>query len=115
MPFPRGKCTLYDFGVRGSLAVRWSQKVKGGRIVDDFISFTDFVPTFIGAAGLMPPSEMTVKSFFNLLTSEKSGKIDTSRTKVFSAMERHTQFRLDNLGYPMRSIRTYEYLYIHNY
>jgi len=115
MPFPRGKCTLYDYGVREPLAIRWPQKVRGGRVIDDFVSFIDFAPTFLEAVGLTPPSEMTGKSFYNLLTSEKSGKIDTSRTKVFCAMERHTWCRLDNMGYPMRSIRTYDYLYIRNY
>ncbi|MEN6323659.1 MAG: sulfatase [Proteiniphilum sp.] len=115
MPFPRGKCTLYDFGVREPLAICWPKKVSGGRIVDDFISFTDFAPTFIEAAGLTPIPEMTGKSFFDILTSEKDGKVDSSRNKVFSALERHTFCRLDNLGYPMRSIRTYDYLYIHNY
>jgi len=115
MPFPRGKCTLYDYGVREPLAVCWLTKIKENRIVDDFISFTDFAPTFLEAAGLTPPSDMTGKSFLNLLFSEKNGRIDSFRTKVFSAMERHTFCRLDNVGYPMRSIRTYEYLYIHNY
>jgi uncharacterized sulfatase len=34
---------------------------------------------------------------------------------VFSARERHTYARKDNLGYPARSVRTDRYLYIRNY
>ncbi len=42
MPFPRCKSNLYDSGTRMPLAIRWGAKVKDGRVVDDFVSFTDF-------------------------------------------------------------------------
>jgi N-sulfoglucosamine sulfohydrolase len=115
MPFPRAKATLYDHGIRIPLAVRWPERMNGGRIIDDFISFVDFAPTFIEAAGLKACSEMRGVSFLNLLTSKRDGRIDINRNRIFSGMERHAMCRLNNTGYPMRAIRNYEYLYIHNY
>jgi len=50
MPFPRAKTNLYDYGTRMPLAVRWPARVKGGRVIDDFISFTDFAELFFISA-----------------------------------------------------------------
>lgn len=115
MPFPRAKTNLYDYGTRMPLAVRWAAKVKGNRVVDDFISHTDFAPTFLEVAGLEVPKEMTGQSFINILLSEKSGRVDPKRDRVFTALERHTLCRPDDVGYPSRTIRTHRWLYIRNY
>ena len=115
-PFPRGKTNLYDYGARQPLAVRWGAKVKGGRVIDDFISFCDFAPTFLEAAGLPVPPDMTGRSFLDLLTGDKAGRVDMRRDKVFTGRERHHGgARPGCLGYPMRAVRTYEYLYIRNF
>ena len=111
MPFPRAKTHLYDLGVRMPLAICWPAKVKGDRVVDDFVSHTDFAPTFLEAAGIEAPGEMTGRSLMNILLSNKSGKIDPSRDKVFTAIERHSV----RTGYPRRAIRTHHWLYIRNY
>ncbi len=50
-----------------------------------------------------------------MLVSEKSGLVDPSRNAVFSARERHSSARVDNLGYPIRMLRTHEYLYVRNF
>jgi len=115
MPFPRAKTNLYDYGTRMPLAVRWAAKVKGGRVVDDFISHTDFAPTFLEAAGLEVSEEMTGRSFLDVLLSHKSGRVDPKRDRVFTALERHTLCRPDDVGYPSRTIRTHRWLYIRNY
>jgi len=115
LPFPRCKSNLYDRGTNVPLAVRWPARVKGGRIVEDFISFSDFAPTFLEAAGLKPAADMTGRSFLDVLTSGKSGQVDPKRDKVFTGMERHTNRRAGKVGYPMRAIRTHEYLYIRNF
>ncbi len=110
-PFPRCKANVYDGGTRQPLAVRWPAKVKGGQSCEDFINLMDLAPTFLEAAGLQPPPEMTGRSFVGLLTgTEKAG----SRNVVFLERERHANVRLDDAGYPMRAIRTREFLYIRN-
>jgi N-sulfoglucosamine sulfohydrolase len=116
MPFPRCKSNLYDMGTNIPLAVRWPAAVKGGRIVEDFISLTDLAPTFLEVAGLKPTEQMTARSFLNILTSSKSGRMDPKRDHVLTGKERHVVCQETGTGgYPMRAIRTHDFLYIRNF
>jgi uncharacterized sulfatase len=115
MPFPRSKANLYEYGTRLPLAVRWPREVKSGRAIHDFVSFTDYAPTLLEAAGLNPPPEMTGRSFLDLLTGTKSGRVDPKRSRVFTGRERHAWCREGGLGYPCRALRTRRYLYIRNF
>lgn len=117
MPFPRGKSNLYDLGSRVPLAVRWPGRVAPGRTLEDFVSLVDLAPTFLEAAGVEPPGEMSGKSLIPLLTAEGSGRIDPARDHVLMGKERHVpcQEAPDGGGTPMRGIRTAEYLYIRNF
>ncbi len=113
---PRGKCNLYDFGVRAPLIARWPGKGKPGRIVDDFVNLMDLAPTFVDAAGLTPPAAMNGRSLVPLLASTKSGTIDPSRDYVVTSRERHVpEARAGSLPYPSRAIRTRDFLYIRNF
>ncbi len=117
MPFPRCKSNLYDMGVHEPLAVRWGAEAPGGRIVDDFVSFVDFAPTFLEAAGVPVPAEVTGKSFVPLLTSGKAGRVEPERDHAIFGKERHVPAQLapETGGYPCRAIKTDRYLYIHNF
>ncbi|HIJ52089.1 MAG TPA: sulfatase [Planctomycetes bacterium] len=116
MPFPRCKSNLYDLGTNVPLAVRWPARVKGDRVVEDFISLSDLAPTFLEAAGLKPTPGMTAKSFLNVLTSAKSGRVDPKRDHVLTGKERHVPCQQTGMaGYPMRAIRTHDFLYIRNF
>ena len=115
MPFPRAKTTLYDWGVHMPLAICWGDKVPGGRVVDDFVEHTDFAPTFLEAAGVLVPAEMTGKSLLTILLSDKQGEVDPQRDRVYTAIERHTWCRPDGATYPIRALRTKDFLYIRNY
>ena len=110
-PFPRCKANLYDGGTRQPLAVRWPARVKAGQVCDDFINLMDLAPCFLELAGLKPPPEMTGRSFAGLLTGQEQ---PGSRNVVFVERERHANVRPDNAGYPMRAIRTRDFLYIRN-
>ncbi len=114
-PFPRGKATCYDAGTRMPLVIRLPAKVKGGRVVDDFVSLTDLAPTFLEAAGLKPVAEMTGKSLLPLLTSGRSGQVEPGRDRILFGRERHASVRAANVGYPIRGIRTGEFLYLRNF
>ena len=109
MPFPRCKTTLYDYGVRMPLAVRWPARVKGGRVVDDFVSLADLAPTILRAAGLEPLPEMTARSFLDVLLSAKSGRVDPARDHVTFGRERHGK------SWPCRALRNDRHLYIRNF
>lgn len=119
MAFPRIKGQIYDEGFHVAFAAMWRGKIKPGRIVEDFISFPDIAPTFMEAAGLKPHIQMTGKSFMDILVSEKSGIIDTSRSFALLGKERHDIGRTDgellSVGYPVRAIRDAQYLYAKNY
>ena len=114
--FPRGKCNLYDLGCEVALAARWPGHIPGGRIVDDFVNLMDLAPTFLRAVGLEPPDCMSAGSLLDVLTSPKSGQVDSQRTFVVTGRERHVAAARDaNLPYPQRAIRTKDFLYIHNF
>lgn len=115
MAFPRAKATMYEYGIHLPLAVMWPAECPGGRTVDDLVSFTDYAPTFLEAAGVGAPAETTGRSLLNVLRESKSGTVDATRTSALSGRERHSHARFDNLGYPARAIRTRQHLYIRNF
>jgi len=115
MPFPRAKASLYDYGSRVPLAIRWPTAVAGGRTVDDFVSLSDVAPTFLEAAGLEPHEQMNARSLMPVLASSESGQLDSSRDAAVIAMERHDGCRRGGKGYPCRAIRTKDFLYIRNF
>lgn len=115
MPFPRVKGQIYDAGFRVPLAVSWGSRLGGGRVVDDFVNVRDFAPTFLEAAGLEPAGTMTGSSFLKVLTGGKSGLVDAARNVMLTGKERHDLGRPGDAGYPVRAIRTPEFLYVRNY
>ena len=115
MPFPRVKGQIYEHGFHIPLAIRWGKNITPGRTIDDFINTRDFAPTFMELAGLEPAGTMTGRSFLNILKSGKSGVVDSSRNVMLVAKERHDLGRPHDWGYPVRAIRTGEFLYIRNY
>ena len=115
MPFTRTKATLYDSGTRMPTAVRWGGRAPAGRRITDFVSHVDLAPTFLEAAGLEPSPSHDGRSLVPLLTSDSEGRLDAGRDHVVTAMERHTWCRPDGATYPMRAIRTDDFLYIRNF
>jgi uncharacterized sulfatase len=100
LPFPRAKANLYDYGTRVPLAIRWGARVPPRRVVEDFVSFPDFAPTFLEAAGLRAPCEMTGRSLLRVLLSGRSGQVDPARDCAVFGIA--------------RGVRTKDYLYIRN-
>ncbi len=111
MPFPRAKANLYDWGVRMPLAIRWPGRVRGLRVVDDLVGHIDLAPTFLEAAGLPISPQITGRSLMPILT----GTAHAAREAIYTGMERHTWCRPEGATYPMRAIRTHDFLYIRNF
>jgi hypothetical protein len=111
MPFPRAKATLYDYGTRMPLAIYWKGHIEGGKRISDFMNFVDFGPTFLEAVGHDIPEEFSGNSLLELFSSEGS---TSDRSKVFLERERHANVRKGDLSYPVRAIRTKDFLYIKN-
>jgi N-sulfoglucosamine sulfohydrolase len=123
MPFPRAKANGYDAGVHVPLAIRWGNKAPGGRTVDDLVGFVDLSATILDACGVdlkdaafqQPERRLAGQSLVPLLQVEGSGVLEPRRAAVFSSRERHSSSRYLNLGYPIRSMRTPEYLCVWNF
>ena len=114
MPFPRVKGQIYEYGFHLPLAVRWGGG-RNGRTVDDFVNVRDFAPTILQLAGVQIPDSMTGSSFANVLESDGSGWVDSSRNWMLIGKERHDLGRPNDWGYPVRALRTPTHLYVRNY
>ncbi len=108
---PRGLGSVHDAGTHVPLAVRWPGKIAAGRVVEDFVSVTDYAPTILELAGLRPWPEMTARSFADILLGKPSAVV---RDHVFVERERHANVRRGDQSYPVRGVRTRDFLYLRN-
>jgi arylsulfatase A-like enzyme len=120
MPFPRVKGQEYELSNHLPLAIMWKNGInKPGRVIDDFISFIDFAPTFLDLAGVtqtqcaMQPVQG--RSLRPLFESRRSGVVDRTRDHVVFGKERHDVGRPHDWGYPIRGIVKGQYLYVRNF
>ncbi len=58
---------------------------------------------------------MTGRSFLDVILSDKSGRVDPTRNFVVTGREREDVGRPGNVGYPVRTIRTDDFLYLRNF
>jgi arylsulfatase A-like enzyme len=112
MPFPRAKATLYDAGTRVPLAIRWPQAITAGSKTDAFVSHQDLAPSFLQAAGITIPADVTGRSLLPLF---QKGATSDKRDRVFLERERHANVRHGDGSYPARAVRTEDFLYIRNH
>ena len=110
-----GKCNLYDHGISVPLVIRWPG-TKPGRVIDDLVRLPDLTPTFLDIAGVKTPENLYGRSLAPLMKSDRAGTIDASRDWIVAGRERHVgSAREGNLPYPMRCLRTPDFLYIRNF
>jgi len=109
MPFPRAKANGYEYGVHVPLAIRFPKSIPAGVNVKQPVDFVDLAPTMLDAAGLFPTIAMSGESLFPLMQGESD-----DRGPAFSARERHSSSRHNNRTYPIRSMRTEDYLLVWN-
>ncbi|MBC7367424.1 MAG: sulfatase [Undibacterium sp.] len=122
MPFPRAKGTAYELSNHLPLAIRWSGGIaRPGRIVGDYVSFVDFAPTFLEAAGvptdtagMAPIAGRTLGPLFR--DAEAPAAVARAgRDHVLVGQERHDVGRPRDEGYPVRGIFRDDFLYLHNF
>lgn len=113
---PRGKTNCYDLAIRAPLMIRYPKLITSNRTVNDFVSVMDIGPTLLDLVGIDVPQSMDGQSFKKQLTDDRSGWIDKDRSHVIVGRELHfPTAREGNLPYPMRAIRTPDFLYIRNF
>lgn len=110
MPFPRAKATCYDSGTNIPLIMYWKGKIKPARS-SELVSLIDLAPTVLDVMGIQKPTDLPSKSLINLI----NGRPIDHRNAVFVERERHANVRKGDLGYPVRGIRTKEFLYLRNF
>jgi uncharacterized sulfatase len=120
MAFLRAKATCYEYGLHVPMMVAWPKQVPGGRVVDDPIGFVDLNATLLAAAQVEHPAKNDPalapvgRDFLPLLTGGKQGLVNPEQAFVFAGHERHTLTRYNDIGYPIRVLRTPQYLYLRN-
>lgn len=82
---PHGKGTLYDPGLNVPFIAQWPGRIRPGTVSGALMSGEDLTPTFLDAAGLPVPREMSGRSFLGLLT----GKTSSHRDLVYAARLTH--------------------------
>lgn len=114
MPFPHAKANLYDYGTRMPLIISgFANQVVQNKRVDSFVNLIDLTPTFLDFANVSNKPVMDGKSLMPIL----KGETTKHRDEVFLERERHCMVRSEfdkGAGYPMRAIRTKDFLYIVN-
>ena len=111
--FPRGKTNCYDFGARVLFAARWPGRIAATQTLKSPISLLDLAPTFLAAAGLPPEAGCNGQDLLPALHAADHTKV---RGWALIGRENHVDnARPGGLPYPMRAIRTKDFLYVINY
>jgi len=119
MPFPRAKGQAYEYSNHVPLAIMWADQIRNpGRVIRDYVDFTDLAPTFLDAAGITwsetPMHPTPGSSWMDLFRAEDGGVIDPDNDHVLVGKERHDIGRPDDAGYPIRGIVQDGWLYLQN-
>lgn len=104
--FPGGKWTLWDYGQKSSMIVRWPGKVKPGTTSEAIVQFEDITPTLVAIAGGKAPEGLDGKNFLPAMLGNSNG----SRDYAFGI---HNNIP-EGPAYAMRSIRDTRYKLIMN-
>src|SRR5690606_27998842 len=61
--FPGGKWSLYDYGQKSGMIVRWPEKVKAKIETDAIVQYEDITPTLVDIAGGKAIRDLDGKTF----------------------------------------------------
>jgi N-sulfoglucosamine sulfohydrolase len=130
IPWPAAKTTLYDSGMRLPLIVRSPDQKRRGVVSDAMISWVDFTPTILDAAGvgeviappLMagetedggPPKRAARKAPYKFHGRSFLPVLDQEKPDGWNEVYCSHQFHEITMYYPMRVLRTDRYKLILN-
>jgi N-sulfoglucosamine sulfohydrolase len=120
MPFPRVKGYAYYDSNHVPLAIRWPKGIsKSGRVIDDFVNFTDIAATVLDVAGInlneSGMAAVTGRSWRPIFESHRAGQVVAERDHALIGKERTDVGRPNDVGYPIRGLIRDDFLYISNY
>lgn len=61
---------MYDVSMQSPLLMRWPGKIKPASVIKTMVQNIDYAPSFLGAAGVKPPSFMQGKDLIPLITGK---------------------------------------------
>ncbi len=102
-PLPRGKREHYDSGLKVPFIINMPGK-KGGKRIDEMISFVDLAPTVLSLAGIKPPAYMQGQAFLGKYKAEKQ------RDYIYGSGD-----RFDEFSDMCRTVRDKRFLYVKNF
>jgi len=115
MAFPRAKSNCYEAGVHVPLVIDWGNKISH-RIEKNVFSTVHLMPTLLEAAQIDFSNTHLPMEGSSILEILLGNKLENPAMGVaYSGRERHTSARFNNLGYPIRAMRTNDYLIIRNF
>ncbi len=103
-PFPRGKTTIYDSGIKTPWIVRWPKGVEPGGATQSLISSIDLAPTLLELAAIDAGPTFQGKSFARVLANPQA----KTREEIYAEHNWHDFNAHD------RAVRTLRYKYIEN-
>lgn len=120
MPFPRVKGFQYEMSNHMPLAIQWTEGIRApGRVIEDFVSFIDFAPTFLEVSGSLPDpaahNRLEGRSLVSIFRRPGPAPVEADRDRIILGQERHDVGRPDEAGYPIRSIIRDGYMFIKNF
>ena len=98
----RGKCWLYDAGIRVPLIIRWPDRLKPGTVNDDMVSRIDISATILDIAGVKLPTWLDGHPIL--------GPRAKKRDHILAARD-----LIDEVMDHIRCVRTRRFKYIRNY
>lgn len=112
---PHGLAHCYDAGTRIPMLFHFPKRLARGVRCSELINFDDMAPTLLELSGVQVDpailAKMTGRSLRPLLL-EQSG---WDRQAIFIERERHANVRQGNAAYPVRGVRTKDFLYLRNF
>jgi uncharacterized sulfatase len=114
MPFPNAKMHGYEYGTHVPFVVSWPAAIEASAPSEALISVPEVAAFFIEAAGCEAPPSMMETTLPNILQLDEFKQIPVNPFVVWGK-EKHNPAREQNRSYPIRAMRTPEFLLVKNY
>ncbi len=115
MAFPRAKANNYEYGLHVPLAISWPGKIQKGLVNNNIFSMVNMAPTLLDIAAVKMPELSYAMAGKSVLPELLQPSGIANNNFAYSARERHSYARYNNMGYPQRSLREGDFLYIRNF
>lgn len=84
-PLRYGKGSAYEGGIRVPFIIKWSETIRGGKVIDIPVHIVDFYPTFLAVAGIRKPPDLVLDgtNLLPLLKGEKKAAMELKKRPLY--------------------------------